>query len=530
MVILMFTKNQSDNRCQIQFLSIDDLVPQDHILRDIDRSINFSFIYDLVKGLYCHDNGRPSVDPVVLFKIPLVQFLFGIRSMRQTIKEIEVNMAYRWFLGYGMTDEIPHFTTFGKNYVRRFADDDIFERIFERILLEAVKSGFVDASAVFIDATHIKASANKKKAVNEEVKVKAKHYHNELMEEINRDRAEHGKNPFKDKDDDEDTPAPTKNVKTSTTDPECGLFHKGEHEKMFAYTAHTACDKHGFILGCDVAPGNVHDSVMFDALYRNVLSAFPEIEITALDSAYKTPWIMKQIFDSGRLASTPYKRPMTKKGFFKKYDYIYDEYYDCIICPENQVLKYSTTNREGYREYKSNPKVCANCPSRHICTESKNHQKVVTRHVWESYIELAEDVRHSPKGKTTYLLRKETIERVFADAKEKHFMRYTHYRGLAKLKMQTLLTFAAMNLKKLARWKKKNGMLTEISLCFLMFWIELQDYEIFRDFDPNRAADWGLCLRSVKPNIGLLLVFLWLISDQLDSINDSCQIICNSVF
>jgi len=381
-----------------------------------------------------------------------------------------------------MTDEIPHFTTFGKNYTRRFADSDIFEKIFEQIVLEAVKSGFVDASAVFIDATHIKASANKKKAVNEEVKLKVKHYHAELTEEINRDREEHGKKPFKDKDDsDDDAPPPTKNVKTSTTDPECGLFHKGEHEKMFAYTAHTACDKHGFILGCNVAPGNIHDSVMFDSLYRNVLAKFPEIEITAFDSAYKTPWIMKQIFDSGRLASTPYKRPMTKKGFFKKYDYVYDEYYDCVICPENQILKYSTTNRDGYREYKSNPRICANCPSRHICTESKSHQKVVTRHVWESYMELAEDVRHSSEGKAAYLLRKETIERVFADAKEKHFMRYTHYRGLAKLKTQTLLTFTAMNLKKLARWKKRNGMLSD-SLLFLL---------MFARIDPNRTSRLG---------------------------------------
>ena len=78
--------------------------------------------------------------------------------MRQTIKETEVNMAYRWFLGYGMTEVIPHFMTFGKNYERRFKDTDVFEKIFEQILMEAVKSGFVDASAVFIDATHIKAT------------------------------------------------------------------------------------------------------------------------------------------------------------------------------------------------------------------------------------------------------------------------------------------------------------------------------------------------------------------------------------
>jgi transposase len=449
----------------MEMLCIEELVPQDHLLRDIDNAISFDFIYDEVKDLYCEDNGRPSVDPVVLIKIILIKFLFGVRSVRQTIREIEVNMAYRWFLGYGMREKIPHFTTFGKNYERRFSRSDIFEKIFEYILLEAVRCKFVDARATFFDATHIKASANKKKAINEEVQIKAKHYHAELMEEISRDREAHSKKPLRDKDDD-DTPPPTKNVKTSTTDPECGLFHKGEHEKMFAYTAHVACDKHNFILGCDVSAGNVHDSVMFDGLYRNVLARFPEIEAVALDSAYKTPWIMKQIFDSGRIAATPWKAPMTKDGFFKKYEYVYDEYYDCVLCPENQVLKYSTTNRDGYREYKSNPKICANCPSRHKCTGSKNCQKVVTRHVWEDYIELAEDVRHSPKGKAIYSMRGQTIERVFADAKEKHFMRYTHYRGLAKLRMQALLTFACMNLKKLAKWKRINGLFPNLLLCF----------------------------------------------------------------
>ena len=458
-MVSMLNKYQSESRKEIQIISIEDLVPANHILRDIDRAINLDFIYEEVKDLYCADNGRPSVDPVVLFKIVLVQYIFGIRSMRQTIKEIEVNMAYRWYLGYGMTERIPHFSTFGKNYVRRFAETDIFEKIFERILLEAVKCKFVDASAVFIDATHIKANANKKKSINEVVQVEAKHYQKELLAEIETDRVKHGKKPLKDKDDDNDD-TPTKNIKTSTTDPDCGLFHKGEHKVEFAYTTHVACDKHNFILGVDISAGNVHDSVMFDGLYKDVLARFPEIEMAALDSGYKTPWIMKQIFDSGRLPSIPYKRPMSKKGFFKSYEYIYDEYYNCVICPNNQVLKYSTTNRDDYREFKSNPKICTNCPYLSQCTQSKSCQKIVTKHVWEKYMEMAEDVRHSPKGKEIYTMRGQTIERVFADAKEKHFMRYTQYRGLAKVKMQTLLTFACMNLKKLASWKRKNGLLT----------------------------------------------------------------------
>jgi transposase len=462
----LLSKKTEENRKQVSIVCIEDLVPKNHILRDIDKAIDFSFIYEAVKDLYSDETGRPSVDPVVLFKIILIQYTFGIRSMRQTMKEIDVNVAYRWFLGYDLMETVPHFSTFGKNYERRFAGSDIFEKIFERILLEAVNCGFVDASAVFIDATHIKASANSKKYTNELVKVEAKHYQKELVEEINKDRAEHNKKPLKD---DGDNEPPTKNIKQSTTDPECGLFHKGEHKVEFAYTAHTVCDKHNFVLGVDVSAGNVHDSVMFDGLYKNTVERFPQIEVVAMDSAYKTPWIMKQVFDSNRLPSTPYKRPMTKKGFFKKYEYVYDEYYNCVICPNNQILKFSTTNKDGYKEYKSNPNICENCPYLKQCTESSNFQKTVTRHIWDEYMECAEDVRHSPIGKETYSLRSQTIERVFADAKEKHAMRYTHYRGKARLKMQVLLTFACMNLKKLAKWKKKNDLLEPIFALFQTF-------------------------------------------------------------
>ena len=116
----------------------------------------------------------------------------------------------------------------------------------------------------------------------------------------------------------------------------------------------------------------------------------------------------------------PYKCPMTKKGFFKKYEYVYDEYYDCYICPNNQVLSYRTTNRDGYREYKSSGTVCENCPYLEQCTQSKDHVKVVTRHIWEPYLETCEDIRHTLGMKELYSQRKETIERVFASAKENH--------------------------------------------------------------------------------------------------------------
>ena len=201
----MYRKKDKSKQMQLQMLCIEDLVPQDHMLRDIENAIDWSFIYDEVKGLYKEAEwGNPGIDPVVLFKIVFIQYLYGIRSMRQTIKEIEVNIAYRWFIGYDLTEPIPHFSTFGKNYKRRFEGTDIFERIFGRILEEAVKCGFVDASAIFIDGTHIRANANKKKYVKEVVAVEAKRYQKELDEEINNDREAHGKKPLKDKKDDND--------------------------------------------------------------------------------------------------------------------------------------------------------------------------------------------------------------------------------------------------------------------------------------------------------------------------------------
>lgn len=132
---------------------------------------------------------------------------------------------------------------------------------------------------------------------------------------------------------------------------------------------------------------------------------------------------------------------------------MYDEYYDQILCPEYKTLNYATTNREGYREYKSKAYICQSCQTRHKCTNSKTCTKTVTQHVWHDYLERAEDVRLSPHGKATYALRSQTIERVFADAKEKHGMRYTNHRGLARVTSWVRLKFAAMNLKKLANWK-----------------------------------------------------------------------------
>lgn len=465
----------------IEMVDTESLVPEEHLLRKIDAAVDWGQLYGMVEPLYCADNGRPSVDPVVLVKMVLIQHLYGLPSLRRTAEEISVNVAYRWFLGYTLQEETPHFSTVSYNFRHRFTAETV-ARIFAWILEAAAEAGYLSPKAVFIDGTHIKANANTKKQVKAVIPATSRRYAQELLEEVNADREAHGRKPF----DDDEPPQSggkrrdntsrkklarrkkdkTRTVTKSATDPDCGLFVKGSHERQFAYEAHTACDSNGFVLETVVTPGNVHDSVAFDDVYDKVTAAFPEIETIVADSAYKTPHICKKVFDDSRVLSTAYKRPQTMKGGHPWWQYVYDEYYDCILCPEYQPLRYATTNREGYREYKSNPKICASCPTRELCTHSKDCVKTVQRHIWKDYEELADDARYTPEYQELYQKRKEKIERVFADAKEKHAMRYTQYRGLTQVTNWVKLKFAAMNLKKLAKWKWRSPARILISFIF----------------------------------------------------------------
>ena len=128
----------------------------------------------------------------------LIQHLFGIRFLRQTVKEIQVNVAYRWFLGFNLTTEIPHFATVSYAIAQRFPSE-LFEEIFTRILEEAIARGHVDPTTVFIDTTQIKASANKKKHRKELALQTARVYDEQPQEGIDQDRKAHGKRPLKDR-------------------------------------------------------------------------------------------------------------------------------------------------------------------------------------------------------------------------------------------------------------------------------------------------------------------------------------------
>lgn len=454
---------------EYEFVCVENLVPEDHLLRKIDKYIDFDFIYDKVADLYCADNGRPALDPVVMFKMLFIGYLYGIRSERQLVREISVNVAYRWFLNFTLETKIPHASTFSQNRRRRFKESSVYQEIFDEIVFQAMKHKMVDGKQIYTDSTHLKASANKNKFKRKEVAKSTKSYLKDLEKDVSEDRKNNNKKPLKPK-------APKqekKSVKKSTTDPDSGYMVRDGKPKGFFYLDHRSVDnKFTIITDTHVTPGNVHDSIPYlDRIDRQKERFGFDIDAVGIDAGYITAPICKGLEDRGIYGVMPYKRVQHPKGYFSKASFLYDACYDAYICPANKHLKYRNTTREGYREFVSNPEICKKCELLSQCTKSKNNTKVVTRHIWEDSRERIDDNRFTTRGKAIYKRRKETVERSFADAKQLHGHRYAKMRGLTRVKEQCLLCAAVMNMKKIAlhlsrkEGKKKHKGDTDLFLC-----------------------------------------------------------------
>lgn len=434
---------------KMEVVMLEQLVPQNHLLREIDKYIDFSFIRDLTKDLYCHTNGRPGVDPVILFKMIFIGYLYGIRSERQLVKDIEVNLAYRWFLGYSITEKIPDASTISQNRIRRFKDTDIHQKIFDNIVSQAMEKGLVGGKILYSDSTHIKANANKRKLEKVEVEITPKEYIEELDKDVNKDREKHGKKPLKSR----EKKTETKEIKKSTTDPDSGYMMRENKPEGFFYLDHRTVDsKNNIIVDVHVTPGNVSDS---DPILKRIDRITETFKIypkyLGLDAGYSTNPIFKGIKDRKIISVVAYRRSPHKKGMYSKNKFIYDFDKDIYICPNNVALIYKTTTREGYKEYRCFEEICLSCPNREKCISDKAKYKIVRRHVWENYKDDNKNFLKTEKGKGIYKRRKETVERSFADSKNLHGLRYARMRGINKVSEQCLLTAAVQNMKKIVR-------------------------------------------------------------------------------
>lgn len=442
-------KKPAPQQTALEMVTLDSLVPKDHLLRKIDAVIDFSFIHDRVAGLYCPDNGRPPLDPTCMFKALFIGYLFGIRSERQLVREIEVNVAYRWFLRLRLTDAVFDASTLSQNRRRRFTDESVAQDIFDAIVEQAIGHGLVGGRVLYTDSTHLKANANKGKYDLEIVAKSRSDYWDDLDRAIDEDRAAHSKPPMKPK----PRQPEVKQTKVSRADPDSGYMVRDGKPKGFFYLDHRTVDgTFAIITDTYATPANVHDSIVYlERLDRQRQRFGLDVEAVGLDAGYATAGIAKGLEDRKIMGVTGYRNPTPPKpGMMRKSRFTYDATSDTYRCPEGQMLTYATTDRNGYRHYTSDRVICQACPLLAACTSNAKAIRTITRHVWTDARERTDAHRLTPKGKTIYKRRKETVERSFADAKQLHGHRYARFRSLTRVRIQCLLAATAQNIKKIA--------------------------------------------------------------------------------
>lgn len=380
-----------------------------------------------------------------MFKMLFIGYLFGARSERQLIRDTQVNVAYHWLLGLGLTDQIPDASTLSQNRIRRFNESDVYQQIFDQIVLQAMKKWLVGRSMLYTDSTHLKANANKNKHIKMKAQSERQAYMDDLDRAIEEDRLAHGKKPLAPS----SKAPPEREIKQSTTDPESGYMMRDGKPKGFFYLDHRTVDRQcNIITDVHVTAGNVHDAVPYLERLDLQKSRFGfEVQHLGLDAGYFTAVVCKGLETCGIYAMMGYRRPTHKAGYFYKRDYVYDAANNHYACPTGQTLPYKITRREGYRHYQSNPALCVNCALRNRCTRNI---KTLTRHVREDSKERINQHRLTEQGKVIYARRKEMVERSFSDAKQLHGYRYAQFRGKSKVHMQCLMVAAAQNMKKIA--------------------------------------------------------------------------------
>ena len=246
--------------------------------------------------------------------------------------------------------------------------------------------------------------------------------------------------------------------------------------KGFYYLDHRTVDvKYNIITDTFVTAGNVADSEPYLERLQKQMEKFQfHVEATALDAGYFTTYICKKLIEQNMFTVMGYRRFGNSNKALPKRKFHYVKEKDVYACPMGCILSYSTTDREGYRHYKSKKEDCAVCPLRSDCMSAKQTQRTITRHLWEEYKEITRQYKRTKEGKQLYRLRCSSIERSFADAKELHGYRYARFRGVRSVQEQAFLTATCQNIKKIAlHLIKKMGWkaILKIFFLFLLFFI-----------------------------------------------------------
>lgn len=441
--------NRNENRqMKMCLVTLDELMPQEHFLRDLDKCVDFSFIYDKVETLYSN-TGRPSVDPVMLVKMMLIGYLYGIESERRLEQEVRVNIAYRWFLGIELDEPVPDHSTISQLRRRKFIGTTIFQDIFDEIVRKCIDAGLVTGKLLLTDSTHIRANARNDLREIIEVPLTPTEY----MQKLDKEAFEMGliKEPVV-------YPEKTKEITQSTTDLASGLLNRPGKPNAFCYLNHQTSDaENGIITDVFVTPGNVNDSTVHTKRLETQIDKFRfDTEAICADAAYDNCETYNAMQKRNIKTYIPKKsKPVfnaTYEEGFEAEAFIYDDNNDVYICPANKSLRYSSYSKsKGYKRYLAKFKDCRSCPYREKCIGKSKHGRMIERHLHEeSRQEQIKNV-NTPEYHNAMKLRRIWCEGNFSHQKEQHNLRRTFKRGIEKLAEQCLLSACALNLKRLVK-------------------------------------------------------------------------------
>ena len=389
----MMTKRENQ-QIEMHLITIEDLVPMDHLLRKVNDIIDFSFIYNEVENMYCHNNGRPSIDPVVLIKFLLIGFLYGINSERRISEEIQVNMAYRWFLCLDIMDKVPDHSTVSQNRRRRFNGSDLFRNIFQKIVSICIEKGLADGRLVFTDSTHVKANASRKQNTSGKQKkpqMNTSKNWTSMKKRYGSSWNRKGKSSPSDAGNGRKKRKSLAAVKVEQTPNLDFTRGKGKRRGMHYLSHETVDSKNGIIIDVAATAGNVPDSQPYikriDYIEKNLGL---KIQEACADSGYDTNLINQQLSERGINFYTP-KRTEQKRGTteFQRKDFQYDGKDDRFICPGGKTLPLHRLNRTintVTKEYRCPKAECKDCPFRSRCIGEKGSDKRIQVNIFEDVV------------------------------------------------------------------------------------------------------------------------------------------------
>lgn len=442
-------------------LSLDRLVPEDHLLRQIARAVDFSFIRPLCRPFYSH-TGRPSVDPVVLFKMLLVGYLYGITSERRLARELSLNLAYRWFLGYDFDLPTPDHSVLSKARAR--FGPEVFETFFRRSIDLCREAGLLEEGPVYVDSTLIQAAAAVDSLVRRDELVQpplsVTEYVRRLYEE--NDPAPEDEEPPEKGHGGGSGPLQRPNQELqSKTDPEATLVNRPEFGRHLAYKAHVAvAGRRGQVITAAVATtGTTADEhLLAEVLWQHRrLSRLGVPEVVA-DAKYGTGPNYLYLDQAGIPAFIPTTRFGNQHtGIWGREHFTWLPEEDAFLCSAGQKLRRHSNMTGTQRVRYQAPKgACVACPFRSQCAPF-GRDRTLHRSWAQAFVDAAEERLASPLGKRRMAERKTRIEGTFGLAKELHGLRRTRFRGRRRVQIQLWLTAAAMNIKRAVRNTHRKG-------------------------------------------------------------------------